>query len=46
MLFNFFMLDQAMLLVIPCLIISIWAQIKVSSTFNKYSKITITMGRG
>lgn len=36
--------DWTILLVIPGLIISIWAQIKVSTTFNKYSKITTQRG--
>ena len=37
--FGLFALDWTILLVIPGLIISIWAQIKVTTTFNKYSKI-------
>ena len=44
MLFGFFMFDWTILLVIPGLIISLWAQIKVSSTFNKYSQITTARG--
>lgn len=44
MLFGLFMLDWTILLVIPGLIISIWAQIKVSTTFNKYSKLTTQKG--
>ncbi|MBE6577321.1 MAG: zinc metallopeptidase [Ruminococcaceae bacterium] len=34
-----FYFDPTILLIIPALIISIWAQIKVSSTFKKYSKV-------
>lgn len=44
MLFGLFMFDWTILLVIPGLIISIWAQIKVSTTFNKYSKLTTQKG--
>lgn len=44
MLFGFFMFDWTILLVIPGLIISIWAQIKVSTTFKKYSKMTTQKG--
>ncbi len=39
MIFGLFRFDWTILLVIPGLIISIWAQIKVSTTYNKYSKI-------
>lgn len=42
--FGFFAFDWTILLVIPGLIISIWAQIKVSTTFNKYSKMTTVRG--
>lgn len=42
--FGFFAFDWTILLVIPGLIISIWAQIKVSSTFKKYSKTTTVKG--
>ena len=44
MLFGWFMFDWTILLVIPGLIISIWAQIKVSTTFNKYSKMNTAKG--
>ena len=44
MLFGLFMFDWTILLVIPGLLISIWAQLKVSSTFNKYSQITTARG--
>lgn len=40
----FFPFDWTILLVIPGLVISIWAQIKVSTTFNKYSKMTTVRG--
>ena len=39
MIFGLFRLDWTILLVIPGLIVSIWAQIKVQSTFSKYSKM-------
>ncbi|MBO5416565.1 MAG: zinc metallopeptidase [Clostridia bacterium] len=39
MLFGWFYYDWTILLVLPALIISVWAQINVSTTFNKYSKI-------
>ena len=44
MLFGLFTFDWTILLVLPGLIISIWAQIKVSSTFKKYSKTTTVKG--
>lgn len=39
MLFGLFYFDWTILIVLPALIFSIWAQINVSSTFDKYSKI-------
>ena len=39
MLFGWFYFDWTILIVLPALIFSIWAQINVSSTFNKCSKI-------
>ena len=39
MIFGLFRFDWTILLVIPGLIISIWAQIKVKTTFEKYSKV-------
>ena len=39
MIFGLFRFDWTILLVIPGLIVSIWAQIKVQSTFSKYSKM-------
>ena len=44
MLFGLFMFDWTILLVIPGFIISVWAQIKVSTTFNKYSQMTTAKG--
>lgn len=40
----FGLFDWTILLVIPGFIISVWAQIKVSTTFNKYSKMTTARG--
>lgn len=37
--FGYFYFDWTILLILPALIISIWAQYKVSSTFSKYSKV-------
>ena len=42
MLFGWF--DWTILLVIPGFIISLWAQIKVSTTFKKYSKLNTVKG--
>ncbi len=36
--------DPTMLIVLPALILSVWAQIMVSSTFDKYSKISTRRG--
>ena len=44
MLFGLFSYDWTILLVIPGLIVSIWAQIKVQSTFSRYSKINTSRG--
>lgn len=44
MIFGLFRFDWTILLVIPGLIVSVWAQIKVKSTFNKYSKIYTARG--
>lgn len=44
MIFGLFRFDWTILLVIPGLIISIWAQIKVSTTFNKYSQMRTQRG--
>jgi Zn-dependent membrane protease YugP len=40
----FFFFDWTMILLVPALILSIYAQYKVSSTFNRYSKVA--SGRG
>ncbi len=42
--FNPFIFDWTILLIIPGLIVSIWAQIKVTTTFNKYSKVKTYKG--
>lgn len=39
MLFGWFYFDWTVLIVLPALILSIWAQIKVNTTFDKYAKI-------
>jgi Zn-dependent membrane protease YugP len=44
MIFGLFRFDWTILLVIPGLIISVWAQIKVTTTFNKYSQIRTKRG--
>ena len=44
MLFGLFRFDWTILIVLPALIISIWAQVRVSSTFNKYSHIYTRKG--
>lgn len=37
--FGFFYYDWTILIVLPALIFTIWAQIKVNSSFNKFSKV-------
>lgn len=44
MIFGLFSYDWTILLMIPGLIISIWAQIKVQSTFSRYSKLSTRKG--
>ena len=44
MLFGLFSFDWTILLVLPALIISIWAQIKVSTTFRQYSQLFTRRG--
>ena len=44
MLFGLFYFDWTILIVLPALIISIWAQINVNSTFKKYSHIRTKKG--
>lgn len=39
MLFGWFYYDWTILLVLPALILSLWAQFRVNSTFDKYAKI-------
>lgn len=39
MLFPFWFFDPTMLVLIPAIILAIWAQTKVSMTFNKYSRV-------
>jgi len=38
----FFFFDPSMVLLIPAVILAVWAQIKVKSTYKKYKKITST----
>ena len=40
----FFWWDPTMILLIPAFLFSLWAQIQVQSTFNKYSKVPSTLG--
>ncbi len=40
----FFFFDSTMILLIPALILAIWAQIKVKSTYKKYQKISSSRG--
>lgn len=40
----YYYLDPTMLIVLPALILSIWAQIKVKSTYSKYSHINTRSG--
>ena len=44
MIFGLFSYDWTILLVIPGFIISVWAQIKVQTTFEKYSKMRTSRG--
>ncbi len=44
MIFGLFSFDWTILLVIPGFIVSLWAQMKVKSTFDKYSKIRTRRG--
>lgn len=39
-----FFWDPTMILLIPAIILAIWAQMRVSSTYSKYSKISSTRG--
>jgi len=40
----FFIWDPTMILLIPAIILAIWAQMRVSSTYKKYSKISSIRG--
>ena len=44
MLFGWFYFDWTVLLVLPALVFSVWAQINVSSTFKKYSSVRTKRG--
>jgi len=44
MLFGFFYFDWTMLIVLPAIIFTLWAQMRVKSTFAKYSKIAARSG--
>ena len=44
MLFGFFYYDWTILIVLPALIFTIWAQISVNSRFNKYSQVRTSRG--
>ena len=44
MLFGFFYWDWTILIVLPAMILTLWAQAKVKSTFSKYSKIAARSG--
>ncbi len=44
MLFGWFYYDWTILLVLPALILSIWAQIQVSTSYNRYSKLYTKRG--
>ena len=44
MLFGLFYYDWTILLVLPALIISTWAQIKVKGTYENYSKLFVSNG--
>jgi len=39
-----FFFDSSMLVLIPALIIAAWAQYKISSTFDRYSRVQSTRG--
>ena len=44
MLFGWFYYDWTMLIVLPALVFTVWAQIKVHSNFDKYSKVHTKRG--
>jgi len=42
--FPMFGMDATMLLIVPALLLALWAQYKVKSTFSKYSKVPASCG--
>jgi Zn-dependent membrane protease YugP len=40
----FYFWDPTMILLIPAIILAIWAQMRVSSTYSKYSKVSSARG--
>ncbi|MBQ4145447.1 MAG: zinc metallopeptidase [Clostridia bacterium] len=44
MFFPYYYFDPTMILLIPAIILSLWAQININKTFNKYSKINSRRG--
>ncbi len=44
MLFGWFYFDWTILIVLPAMLFAMWAQMKVSSTFDQYSKVPSRMG--
>lgn len=40
----FFMFDSTMILLLPAIVLAIWAQMRVKSAFNKYSQINSSQG--
>ncbi len=44
MFFPYFFFDPTMIILIPAVILAIWAQAKVSGTFGKYSRVTSSTG--
>ena len=40
----FFMDYYYIILVIPAMLLALWAQVKVKSTYNKFSKVSNTKG--
>ena len=45
MLFGWFYFDWTILIVLPAMIFSLWAQFKVNSTFQKYSREMTRSGK-
>lgn len=45
MLFGFFYFDWTILIVLPAMIFALWAQIRVKSTFEQYSKVRTHLGQ-